>query len=256
MPFAQKFERWIFEEVLPSIRKTGDYKLPQSSASSLKLTINNVEVELIAKEDQVWATSLDIAKAFEKRHDNVIRDIRALPEDSFYLLNFGEVEYQHINPRSGGIVKYPMFRVSKDGFMMLAMGFTGQGSHQWKIAFIEGFNRLERMVMESRWVKADWRQRQGERFGSYSFAEGLSSPEQIASLLSDGMKYRKLALDGMQGHKELKRRFNVLANFAANAVKEIERIEGFEALEGKSEGVGANDVAPSFFNGYPKANNA
>jgi Rha family phage regulatory protein len=227
---AKIFRKWVTSEVLPSIHKTGSYQMPlrdkrDNNDDSLKLTINGVEVELIAKEDQVWATSLDIAKVFEKRHDNVIRDIKALPQDEFNELNFKLVTYQD---RFGDDRK--RYYVSRDGFVCLDLG---KGSHQWKIAFIEGFSRLERMVMESRCVEASWKQGQTEQPSAYSFAEGLSSPEQIASLLSDGMKYRKLALDGMQGRREIKRHFNVLANFASNAVKEIERIEGFEAIEAK-----------------------
>lgn len=33
LPEAQKFERWVFEDVLPSIRKTGTYTAPQPKAS-------------------------------------------------------------------------------------------------------------------------------------------------------------------------------------------------------------------------------
>lgn len=38
LPAAEKFERWVFEEVLPTIRRTGSYKAPKTGPSSLKLT--------------------------------------------------------------------------------------------------------------------------------------------------------------------------------------------------------------------------
>ena len=37
MPNAKKFKRWVTKEVLPSIRKTGGYKVPTSPAEQIKL---------------------------------------------------------------------------------------------------------------------------------------------------------------------------------------------------------------------------
>ncbi|WP_310227456.1 BRO family protein [Acidovorax delafieldii] len=34
LPAAERFERWVFEEVLPSIRKTGSYKAPKAADTS------------------------------------------------------------------------------------------------------------------------------------------------------------------------------------------------------------------------------
>ena len=40
-------------------------------------------------------TSLDIAETFEKRHDNVLKDIREMKcSDDFRLLNFEEMSYK------------------------------------------------------------------------------------------------------------------------------------------------------------------
>jgi anti-repressor protein len=36
LPSAVKFEHWVFDEVLPSIRKTGGYKLPQTFSEALR----------------------------------------------------------------------------------------------------------------------------------------------------------------------------------------------------------------------------
>ena len=37
LPSAEKFERWVMDEVLPSIRKTGSYNKPMSTAEKIKL---------------------------------------------------------------------------------------------------------------------------------------------------------------------------------------------------------------------------
>lgn len=43
LPKAQEFESWVFDEVLPSIRKTGGYHVPQTYAEALRAYANEVE---------------------------------------------------------------------------------------------------------------------------------------------------------------------------------------------------------------------
>lgn len=43
MPKAKQFRRWVTSEVIPSIRKTGGYKLPQSFSEALRLYADEVE---------------------------------------------------------------------------------------------------------------------------------------------------------------------------------------------------------------------
>ncbi|SFY08911.1 Rha family transcriptional regulator [Azotobacter vinelandii] len=89
-------------------------------------------------------TSLDVAKHFHKRHDNVIRDIRNLecPEE-FALLNFEECSRTGSNGKPE-----PYFRMTRDGFSFLCMGFTGKEAARWKVAYINAFNRMEQVLIE------------------------------------------------------------------------------------------------------------
>lgn len=89
--------------------------------------------------NHVTTTSLEVARVFEKRHDRVMRAIKALdlPED-FNRPNFGEVEYQDAKGE-----KRPMYHITRDGFTILAMGFTGAKAMKFKLAYIEAFNRME-----------------------------------------------------------------------------------------------------------------
>ncbi len=84
-------------------------------------------------------TSNKVAEFFGKRHDNVLRDIANLLKDipEFSRLNFEESEY--INSRGK---KYTNYQITKDGFVMLAMGFTGKKAMEWKVKFINAFNWL------------------------------------------------------------------------------------------------------------------
>ena len=77
---------------------------------------------------------------FEKRHDNVLRDIKEfIVDESFGLLNFEEFSY--INSQNK---EQPEYLMTRDGFTLLAMGFTGAKAMQWKIKYAEAFNTMER----------------------------------------------------------------------------------------------------------------
>jgi Rha family phage regulatory protein len=87
----------------------------------------------------VTADSREIADHFEKEHRHVLRDIDTLKED---VPNFGQMFLAGIYLDSYGREqrKYDMTR---DGFSLLAMGFTGSKALSWKLAYIKAFNALE-----------------------------------------------------------------------------------------------------------------
>ncbi len=101
-----------------------------------------VSVEIIG--GKPTTTSLDVAKHFRKRHDNVLRDIKNLecPED-FALLNFEECSRTGANNRPE-----PYVRMTRDGFTLLCMGFTGKEAMHWKVAYINAFNKMEQAIIE------------------------------------------------------------------------------------------------------------
>ena len=101
-----------------------------------------VETTKINKQEMTVVSSLDIAETFEKRHDHVIRDIRELEcSEEFRLSNFGESSY--INAQNK---KQPMYYVTRDGFTLLAMGYTGEKAMKFKEAYIKQFNVMEKML--------------------------------------------------------------------------------------------------------------
>ncbi|HDZ5297102.1 TPA: Rha family transcriptional regulator [Campylobacter coli] len=120
------------------------------------ININNQEVIFENKDEQVFCTSLDVAKVFGKRHDNVLADIKLILNDlreigtSNDLLNFQEVVRisKTTNPKNGKLVsrKMPIYNLTRDGFSLLAMGFTGKKALRFKIAFINAFNEMERII--------------------------------------------------------------------------------------------------------------
>lgn len=89
--------------------------------------------------DRTSTTTQIIAEAFGKRHDHVLRAVRSLEcSPGFNRLNYGGAEYIDEKGETR-----PMFEVTRDGFMFLAMGFTGPRAAAVKEAFIAEFNRME-----------------------------------------------------------------------------------------------------------------
>lgn len=92
---------------------------------------------------KVTTTSLKIAEIFEKDHDKVVRTIESLQvPDNFKFSNFGVLEIPYKNGL-GKMVMRKAYSITRDGFTLLVMGFTGAAAMRFKIAYLEEFNRME-----------------------------------------------------------------------------------------------------------------
>lgn len=105
----------------------------------------------VFKNDAV-TTSLRVAEVFEKRHDNVLKAIESLVvdllknEEMFWLAN-----YQDAYGRN-----QKLYRMNRDGFSLLVMGFTGRKALEWKLKYIHAFNEMEKLLLEKQ--SDAWRQ--------------------------------------------------------------------------------------------------
>ena len=89
-------------------------------------------------------TSLRVAEIFKKQHKHVLRAIQNLDcSKDFTERNFGLSEYKDSTGR-----KLPMYEMTKDGFVFLAMGFTGKEAAQFKEAYINAFNWMQEELMK------------------------------------------------------------------------------------------------------------
>lgn len=92
---------------------------------------------------QLTTTSLDVAAHFGKLHKSVLRAIANLDcSPEFHQRNFAPMIVE-VEIGKGAIRKDPAFRLTRDGFAFLCMGFTGKEAAKWKEAYIEAFNRME-----------------------------------------------------------------------------------------------------------------
>lgn len=102
---------------------------------------------LQVKENEAVTTSLLVAEKFNKTHAHILRDINKLISqleinpilDSSLL--FQKSEYFDKRNR-----KQLMYYLNRDGFTLLAMGFTGKEALEWKLKYIEAFNRMEKTI--------------------------------------------------------------------------------------------------------------
>ena len=102
-----------------------------------------VEIMRMGKEEVTVVTSLDVAETFSREHKNVLRDIRELQcSEDFRRLNFEQSEY--LNEQNH---KQPMFYMTRDGFTILVMGYTGEKAMKFKEAYIRQFNAMEKVLI-------------------------------------------------------------------------------------------------------------
>ena len=98
-----------------------------------------VEIAKINHEECTVVSSLDIAETFGKEHRRVLQDIREIGcSEEFRLHNFVQSSYENSQGK-----QQPMFFVTRDGFVLLAMGYTGELAMRFKEAYIKQFNAME-----------------------------------------------------------------------------------------------------------------
>lgn len=98
------------------------------------------EIILSEKNGQVLASSREVAERFGKAHDKVCRDIKKLLKSQPTKLASEFLESEYISDRGRTYNEYLMTR---DGFSLLCMGFTGDKALEWKLKYIDAFNQME-----------------------------------------------------------------------------------------------------------------
>lgn len=107
-----------------------------------------VKAMKFGREERAACTSLDVAETFKKEHYHVLEDIRAIgvtiSSPDFSGL-FMEASYRAANGK-----KNPMFIMGRDGFTLLAMGYSGEDAMRYKLAYIQQFNAMEEELLGKR----------------------------------------------------------------------------------------------------------
>lgn len=98
---------------------------------------------VVINNNQIVVSSKDIAEHFGKDHKNVLQNIR----DILVAENSATKFFQETSSVYRG-QHFPLYLMNRDGFSLLAMGFTGKKALQWKLKYIEAFNEMEETLKQ------------------------------------------------------------------------------------------------------------
>ena len=99
------------------------------------------------KKDTARVDSRFVAQFFEKTHAHLLRDIAKITEsnsglsENFVETNFFKDTYKDSTGRT-----LPCYAMTRDGFTILAMGFTGKKALQFKELYMRRFNDMEKFI--------------------------------------------------------------------------------------------------------------
>ena len=180
----------------------------QASIPGTTVATTTPDLEII--EGQITTTSNQVAEHFGKRHTHVLRAIRnllaELPENA--RPNFGLSEFTDNTGRT-----LPAYRMTRDGFTLLAMGFTGKEAMQWKVAYLTAFNQMEAQLLA-----------QAIRHHNPAIAYDRISPAQAQDLKEI---VATIVQAGIQGYGETWARFQ--RKFKVNSYLELPATRHLEA---------------------------
>ena len=103
------------------------------------------DIILSTQNGEPVASSRQIAESFGKAHRHVLEAIESILEGmpkNGQTPMFYKTEYTH--EQNGQT--YPMYLMNRDGFTLLAMGFTGKAALEWKLKYIQAFNEMEKKL--------------------------------------------------------------------------------------------------------------
>ena len=99
---------------------------------------------LYERKDGVFCSSVQVAQEFGKSHKNVLADIRNIDcSEDFNRLNFQLVKYTDEKGE-----KRPMYLLSKNGFLFLAMSYRGTRAALIKESYIKRFDEMEAFIRD------------------------------------------------------------------------------------------------------------
>ncbi len=94
---------------------------------------------------RIVVSSRDIARVFGKEHKNVLKVIR----DMKVSAEFGGLNFELTSYQTDQNQKKPEYLCTRDGFTLVAMGYTGEKAMEFKEAYIAKFNEMERKLLSS-----------------------------------------------------------------------------------------------------------
>lgn len=104
-------------------------------------------INVFEENGQMVVSSREVAENFEKRHADVIKNIEDIISNTHNgKFRYDQSLYFESSYKAGTGKEYKEYLITRDGFSLLVMGFTGQKALEWKLKYIEAFNMMEETI--------------------------------------------------------------------------------------------------------------
>lgn len=134
---AEKFQDWVMDEVLPSIRKT------MQILDSIEYT-GNIENLVYSRNGMSITTSVNIATVFKRAHREILRAIDTkLRSDDLTLVQFCTDHIKEVTYIDSQNKTQRQYELDEDGFSLIALSLTGEKADLFKIKYIDAFRKMK-----------------------------------------------------------------------------------------------------------------
>jgi len=120
--------------------------------------LNSNELVMITKDNQLKTSSIKVSEVFDKRHSDVLKsidDILKTLSIDFSQRNFSLTSHK-IKMPNGGFRNERFYLLTKDGLIMLIMGYTGEKAMKFKEAYINAFNNMAKELQTRQALKLEY----------------------------------------------------------------------------------------------------
>ena len=109
------------------------------------------DIVTVTNNNQLYVSSIEVAKKFGKRHADVLRIIHEYINNknmsNFNQRNFALASDTQLGRGKRGRPRLAEVLMSRDGFSLIAMGFSGKTALEWKLRFLDVFNEIEKTIL-------------------------------------------------------------------------------------------------------------
>ena len=119
------------------------------------INMEKQKINITTTGGKLTVSSMMVAEHFEKDHKNVLRTIRQIVSE--LPANFSDLGQLNFEPSSyinNQNKEQPAMNMTRDGFVLLVMGFTGKRAMEWKLKYIEAFNAMEKAQKDKLYLNA------------------------------------------------------------------------------------------------------
>ncbi|MDU5143552.1 Rha family transcriptional regulator [Paenibacillus dendritiformis] len=118
--------------------------------------ILNPDCGLYERKGRAYCSSRQVAEEFGREHRNILRSIDEITQPTSGVSeDFTELNFERSKYRDGSGKWNPEYLMTKDGFTILAMGFTGAKAMRFKEAYIRRFNQMESFIKSLQGAKLE-----------------------------------------------------------------------------------------------------